>query len=243
MANHRLRHSLVAAELSVADLAGVTGVDSKSVQRWLTQDRRPHARTRARVCQVLNVDETYLWPELLSDGNAVGASQSEHVQVWPSRSLIPGDVWQALLSQTTSHLDVLVYAAMHLVEAHDLPGHVRRISAGGGQVRLLLGDSDSPVVAQRGVEEGLPQVPGRCTSSLDYVRSLLDLPGVELRVHGTPLYASLYRFDESMLVNTHLYGAPAKDNPTHHLRRVPGGLMFARHLEAFTRVWDLGRTI
>jgi hypothetical protein len=59
----------------------------------------------------------------------------------------------------------------------------------------------------------------------------------EVRAHGTTLYNSLYRFDDDLLVNTHAYGAPAGFSPFLHLRRVPGGHMWAHFMQSFDEVW------
>jgi 8-oxo-dGTP pyrophosphatase MutT (NUDIX family) len=45
--------------------------------------------------------------------------------------------------------------------------------------------------------------------------------GVEIRLHATTLYASLFRYDET-LVNPHAFGEAASANPTLHLRRLDG---------------------
>lgn len=66
---------------------------------------------------------------------------------------------------------------------------------------------------------------------------LTSLPGVEVRVHGTTLYNSLYRFDQDLLVNGHAFGAPAGQSPVLHLRRVPGGRMWDHYMRSFDEVW------
>jgi hypothetical protein len=63
------------------------------------------------------------------------------------------------------------------------------------------------------------------------------VPGVELRLHDTTLYASIYRSDETLLANVHAFGAPAAQNPVLHLRRVPGGRVVDHYLTSFDRVW------
>ena len=63
-------------------------------------------------------------------------------------------------------------------------------------------------------------------------------PGIEVRQHRTVLYNSLYRFDDEMLVNTHVVGSPAPQNPVLHLQRVAGGHLFDHYLKSFERVWD-----
>jgi hypothetical protein len=56
--------------------------------------------------------------------------------------------------------------------------------------------------------------------------------------HRTTLYNSIYRFDDEMLVNTHLYGVPAAYAPMLHLRRLPGGDLFDTYATSFQRVWS-----
>jgi hypothetical protein len=68
-------------------------------------------------------------------------------------------------------------------------------------------------------------------------RELISTPGVDFRQHGTVLYNSIYRADDEMLVNSHLYGLPAHMTPLFHLRRVPGSEFFAGYLDSFDRVW------
>ena len=63
---------MLGAGVSATELASATGVDPKSVSRWLCEDRLPHAETRHKVAGALGQQETFLWPELL------GTFASEH---------------------------------------------------------------------------------------------------------------------------------------------------------------------
>ncbi len=65
---------------------------------------------------------------------------------------------------------------------------------------------------------------------LEYLRETMDLPMVDIRTHRTPLYNSIYRFGDSLLVNTHSYGAYASKSPVQHLQKVPGGRLFAYYM-------------
>jgi hypothetical protein len=71
-----------------------------------------------------------------------------------------------------------------------------------------------------------------------YLQDAFSAPGVELRFHATTLYNSIYRFDDDMLVNIHVYGAPAAHSPVLHLRRLPGGQLFDHYQASFERVWE-----
>ena len=77
-------------------------------------------------------------------------------------------------------------------------------------------------------------VAGRVSAVLSYYRQLPG--GVELRLHDTPLYNSIYRFDDEMLVNVHAYGILAAYTPVMHVRRVDGAF-FNTYVESFERVW------
>jgi len=64
------------------------------------------------------------------------------------------------------------------------------------------------------------------------------LDGCEVRLHSTTLYASIFRYDDEMVINPHAYGSPATANPCLHVRRLPGGPLFDHYAESFERVWD-----
>jgi hypothetical protein len=83
-------------------------------------------------------------------------------------------------------------------------------------------------------------VAGRVHAVLDSYRPLAGL--AEIRLHDTPLYNSIYRFDDDMIVNTHVYGILAAYTPTLRLRRVDGAY-FSTYLESFERVWASARPL
>ena len=68
-------------------------------------------------------------------------------------------------------------------------------------------------------------------------RPLLKVAAVEIRLHRTVLYNSIYRADDQLLVNSHLYGTGAANAPVLHLRRVAGGDLTSVYVESFNRVW------
>jgi hypothetical protein len=78
----------------------------------------------------------------------------------------------------------------------------------------------------------------RIRNALVLYRPVRGADGVEIRLHRTVLYNSIYRGDDQILVNPHIYGATAANSPVLHLQRVPGGDMVTTYLESFERVWD-----
>lgn len=77
----------------------------------------------------------------------------------------------------------------------------------------------------------------RCRLSLRYHRGAAQR-GVDVRSHSATLYASIFRFDDVALINSHIYGLPATEAPTLHISQVAGGRLFAQYLESVRRVWE-----
>lgn len=113
----------------------------------------------------------------------------------------------------------------------------------GAKIRLALGDPDSEAVRLRGEEEHIGEgMAARVRLSLAYLDEAIGFPGVELRLHTTTLYNSIYRFDGDMLVNAHTYGSPAAQSPVLHLRHLAGGWLFDHYQASFERVWEQARS-
>jgi transcriptional regulator with XRE-family HTH domain len=239
MANERLRAVLLSQGITVAALAEAINVDEKTVERWISKGRTPYRRHRYAVATHLGVDETYLWPEALSNEQVTAASQSELITVYPERTAVPRDGWGRLFSRAEREIGILVYAGLFISE----DGGVQKILAdkarAGVRVRILLGDPDSPEVAQRGADEGVDDaMAAKIRNALVMYRPLRAVDGVEFRFHNTVLYNSIYRADDELLVNTHVYGVAAARAPVLHLRKVAGGDIVNTYLESFEHVWD-----
>lgn len=223
------------------ELAEHVGVDPKTVQRWVTQSRVPHRRIAERAATVLGQDAGHLWPQL-SAGRPARAVHPELVALYARRADVPIDLLYDLVAEAREQVDVLVYAAVHLHE--QAPGWnalLADAAARGVEVRIALGDPDSPNVAARGDEERFGHgIQSRCRLALMHYRPLVAVPGVQVRLHGTTLYNSLYRVDEQMLVNSHLWGVNAYGAPVWHLRRPPDApeSMFDAYATSFEQVWE-----
>jgi hypothetical protein len=79
--------------------------------------------------------------------------------------------------------------------------------------------------------------------ALLHYRPLVDVPGVEIRTHGTTLYNSIYRVDDQALINAHVWGVNAYGAPVWHLRRTEGGSMFDTYAESFDAVWSTAQEV
>lgn len=238
MANERLRAALLERGVSLDDFAAAIKVDPKTAERWITKGRTPYRKHRYAAASFLQVDESYLWPEALSREQVAAASESEVVTVYPHRWAVPRDAWGRIFHEAEDEIGILVYSGLFLAEDAGIMRLLRDKADAGTRVRVLLGDPDSPQVSQRGTDEGIDEgMAAKIRNVLVLYKPIRGVEGVEIRLHRTVLYNSIYRADDQLLVNTHIYGAPAASAPVFHLRRVAGGDMVTTYLESFERVW------
>jgi ADP-ribose pyrophosphatase YjhB (NUDIX family) len=167
------------------------------------------------------VQVSFLWADAISALASVQISRAGLVSLYPSRADAPPELWRDLFGGAQEATAVIAYAAIFLFEQNpDLPRLLADKAESGCRVRLALGDVDSDEVRRRGEEEhfGLG-IDSRVSLALKHLEPILDQPGVEIRLHRTTLYNSLFRFDDQILVNTHLWGMSAFQAPLLHLRR------------------------
>jgi transcriptional regulator with XRE-family HTH domain len=245
MANERLRDALKKSGLTPELLAERLQVSFKTAERWVTSGRLPYPRHRHAVALLVDERESYLWPDAISPDRAAKASQSEVVNIYSRRSSLPSDVWRRLFESAQERIGILVYAGLFLPELEPRLIPILRAKAeAGARVELLLGDPKSDAVAQRGAEEGIGgAMASKVHNVLAFYDQLRGVAGVYARFHSTPLYASIYRFDDEMLVNVHAYGFPAAHCPVLHLRRLSGGELFDTYADSFDRVWSSGNPV
>jgi transcriptional regulator with XRE-family HTH domain len=229
---------MAAGGWTYATLAEKAEVDPKSVERWVNLGRTPRRETAVRAAELLREDVHALWPAL-RQARAARAVSPELVTLYEQRADLPVSVFVDLLVQARDRIDVLVYAAVFLHEAYPrLNDLLRERAAEGCIVRIAVGDADNPNIQQRGREEKFGRgIESRCRLAVLHYRPLIGVPGIEVRTHGTTLYNSLYRADDQMLVNSHVWGVNAYAAPVWHLRRNRDGGMFDTYSESFQAVW------
>ena len=239
MPNDRLRDVLLRHGLTPDQLADRLGVDRKTVERWITLGRTPYPRSRHAIAAMVGEGEAYLWPDALPADRRTEVAESEVVQVYPHRAAVPADLWARMLKGAGERIDVLVYAGLFLSEQNArLLALLRARADAGAKVRMLLGDPECAAVAARGSEEGIGDaMAGKIRNVLVLYRPIADVPGIEVRLHATTLYNSVFRFDEEMFVNTHIYGVPAAHAPVLHLRKLSAGDLFDTYADSFEHIW------
>lgn len=222
------------AGLTPAALANAVQVDVKSVMRWIAEERTPYPVTRVKVAHHLHQEETFLWPALIQAGEVCAEVAAEVERVWPTRSSISTETWHALFSRATQQLDILVYAGAFLIETLDLYDVLKWRVSKGTRIRVLIGDPQSEAIRLRAAELSLEWLPQRCRSTLNYLRGV---DGICLRPHGASHYASLFRFDDLLLANTHAYGVWACHSPVLQLHKAASGKLFNFYAGSFDNAW------
>ncbi|WP_306796638.1 DUF5919 domain-containing protein [Nocardia sp. XZ_19_369] len=164
----------------------------------------------------------------------------ELIATYVNRAEVPRETWLTLLREATEQIDVLVFSGTFFAQSNP---HVAKMlierAEQGATVRLCFGNPDGDAVAARGQEEGIGggTLAAKIRASLSYYRALLSHERCEVRLHNTTLYNSLFRYDEILLVNPHIWGQPASANPVLQLKRVGELGWFDNYTESFDAIW------
>ncbi len=177
-----------------------------------------------------------------SGGSAARRGRSQLVDTYPNRASVPRDVWLSLLLGAMKQVDVLVFSGTFFAQTNP---HIARMlqerAQAGVRVRLcfeIRTGRQSVSGAGRRASETRSQPRSR---SLTYYRDLVGYPGCEVRLHDTTLYNSIFRYDDHLMVNPHIWGQPASADPLLQLRNTDGGEWFQRYSDSFESVWASAR--
>ena len=234
--NEPLRRALLQARLRENDVAARLGVDPKTVRRWLN-GRVPYPHNRSAIADLVGADEGDLWPD--AGGPLAARTRPDELgTVYPHRWAVPRETWTRLFNSAEQEIGILAYSALFLSEDAGILRNLADKGRAGITVRIALGDPDGPNVAQRGDEEGIGDaMPAKIRNALMLYRPLTTIQNIEIRLHRTVLYNSIYRADDQLLVNQHTYGLPAAQAPVFCLRNNGGCEMGDLYLASFERVW------
>jgi hypothetical protein len=233
------RRALADARLDEMGVSTALGVDPKTVQRWIL-GRVPQRRHRWVLADLVGRHEDDLWPEL---DTAPAGRTTQISRAYPHRGAVPRQVWHELFASATREIGILVYSGLFLAEDMQTTHTLTERARSGVSVRLMLGDPDSRAVAERGTQEGIGDaIAAKVRNTIVLYRPLLAIDGVDIRLHDTVLYNSIYRADDEMLVNPHVLGMAAAYAPVLHLRRSAGDLI-STYIDSFERVWESARPL
>lgn len=234
--NELLRRFLLQAGLREDDVAARLGVDPKTVRRWLN-GRVPYPHNRAAVADLLGAEESDLWPG--ARGTLTARIRPDELNtVYPHRSAVPREAWIRFFSSAKREIGIVAYSALFLAEDSGILRVLGEKGQAGVNIRIALRDPQCSHSVQRREEEGISDVtPAKIWNALKFYRPLNDLQSVEIRLHRTVLYNSIYRADDQLLVNQHAYGIPAAKAPVFCLGGIRSGEMFALYRDSFEHVW------
>jgi transcriptional regulator with XRE-family HTH domain len=234
--NEPLRRALLRARLREDDIAARLGVDPKTVRRWLN-GRVPYPHNRAAIAEMVGADEAELWPE--AGGFLAARTRPEELgTVYPHRWTVPREVWVRLFGSAEHEIAILAYSALFLGEDAEILRILADKGRAGVTVRIALGDPNGANIAKRGEEEGIGEaMVAKVRNALTLYRPLGAVENIEIRLHGTVLYSSIYRADDQLFVNQHTFGIPAAQAPVFCLGNPGIGDMSTLYVESFERVW------
>lgn len=233
----------MAANLSYADVASRTGVDEKTVQRWVTKGRVPHPSTRRALADLLGEEPDVLWPEIVRRSVKVGADR-ELIGVYPRRSDLPRAFYGDLIAGATDRLWFGGYTSYFIwVDAPQAREHLRaKAVEARADVRFLLGDPDSPVTAARDAYEASPlTLATRIGMTRMEIAKTRAENLIEVRYTDKHVAWSVWVFDDDAIQTVHIGPGLGHDSLTLHWRRQGAGGAFDRLVDHFTCLWDVAR--
>lgn len=232
--------------ISTRRLAERIDVTEKTVRRWLAdadwkvQDVNAHAAADVLECTPHDLWASQFPAEPPACRPATGTAVTFNPTFYPTRTQVPITLWQNHFANARESIDILVFAATFLFDTLD--GFTTTLidaAQRGAQVRFLVGDPGGDNMILRGEEEGIGNsVIARSRNSVELLTPHLHTPGLQVRTHQTTLYTSIFRVDEDMIINFHVYGSPGRDNPVMIFSRPDEPRLWATFERAFTRVWD-----
>jgi lambda repressor-like predicted transcriptional regulator len=240
--NRLLRERMKNRGVSKSALSRATGLDERTIQRSLDGETVPQSQNARSIADALDCEPRELWPHQYKNV-ASFTDGVVPVTVYASRAHIPVRVWHELFANAASAIDVCVYGGTFLFDV--VGGFNRLISEAatrGVRVRFVAGDPGAHAVHQRGMEENIgTSLAGRCALTLDRLAPVAELERVEIRIHDTPLYASTFRVDDTLVANHHIFGSPASDNPAIVLLRDQGVELWDNYQASFEKIWVRAR--
>lgn len=237
MKNELLSARMTRQGASAAGLARDVRVSPKAVDNWVNKGVTPRRETQIAVAKKLQCEIRDLWPNQVQ---AATPAMMEIANVWSHRSDSPKDFWWQFFESATEYIDLLGYAIQFLHEEHkDFVDLLKDKAAAGCSIRIILADPRSQMANDRDVEEGLNGgLIARIGTSLTYLRPLIGTPNVELRLQTIPMYNSIFRFDDNMLVTPHLHTKPGRLAPLFHFRRKVDDGIFDTYAGSFDEVFS-----
>ena len=150
MPNERLRAALLERGLTPAALGDELGVDQKTVERWIAAGS-PTASTATRSRPGWAWTRCTCGRTRCPRDQVAAASDSEVLAIYPHRSDVPRESWERLFAAAERRSACSSTPACSWPRTPVVQKILADKARAGVRVRILLGDPDSPQVAERGV--------------------------------------------------------------------------------------------
>lgn len=198
--------------------------------------RAPYPHNRAAIADLLGAEEAALWPG--ADGTLTARVRPDELgALYPHRRAIPREVWTRFFASAKREIGILADSALFLGEDKEILRLLADKGCASVAVRIALTDPESRQTADGEEKEIGDAVPTAIRTALALYRPLNEVENVEIRLHQTVLYNSIYCSDDHLIVNQHAHGIPAADAPVFSLRNSPNAEMAALYVGSFERVW------
>lgn len=211
-------------------------IEPKSLRGWRDGTVRPRAASMTKVAEHFGVQLFEIFPEY---GTPKSLAFAEVSNAWAHRCDSPKDFWWQFFEEAEDQIDLLGYAMQFLHEDHkDFVALLRDKAQNGCRIRIVMADPQSVAAKDRDQEEGLRGgLIARIGTSLTYFEPVIGVSNIEIRSQGFPMYNSIFRFDDDMLVTPHLYHKPGRLAPLFHLHSGEGDGIFNTYLGSFEEVF------
>jgi hypothetical protein len=155
------------------------------------------------------------------------------LNIYNHRSELSSNDFISRLKKASSNIDLLGHAIHFIPEHFEFKEVLENTSA---EIRICLSNPNSKYVFERNLEEkNEGSIAARISSSLLRINQIQS-KNLTLKLHETPLYCSIFRFDNEMFVTPHLYGLRGASAPMMHLENNNNGL-YNSYLKHFNDIW------
>lgn len=245
--NEKLRQALKDAGLEDEQLADLIQVDVKTVRRWLTGST-PYPRHRTRVARAIDADESDLWPDVTpasAPQDARSADGSHTASIYPSAADPAAPDPIDLIAQAQQSVELLDVTLQRLAGDERLVPALTERAAAGCRIRILIAHPESIHLTIRlgetdtgGAVAARPPEVDEIYTTLDALRPLKDLTGLQVREFSTTPYNTITRADDQMLIGLQLLAGHGPQAPLLHLDRQDQPDVFDRFADHYQHVWD-----
>jgi transcriptional regulator with XRE-family HTH domain len=176
-------------------------------------------------------------------GNGRGSARDpgESVRPYADRGLVSRNQWNAIITSAVRELWLYGMAEYGYATDDDVPAILKRATAHGCLVRVLLLNPASPQSAVIDRDEGHPAgtLAARTQAALARFSAMRRQCGPRMRVRVYDEYptVSVVRGDDSMLVTPYLRFFIGSNSPTFEFRSDQAPRMFTRYARHFETTW------